>query len=113
MKLLKSPIRMLVLILVLAAGYIGGLMTSSVFATVATAPTFKSDNLYFIPAADPTGNGESTAQLVYKASDGTLHYPAFYIFLHNSAGLKAFVSNGADTTAFETDTNGRLAVQYP
>ncbi|HWM92342.1 MAG TPA: hypothetical protein VN493_16375 [Thermoanaerobaculia bacterium] len=110
MKRSKLATWIFVLTLGLLVGYLGGLSTSK---AVAEAPIFRSNNLYFEPATDPTGHNHPTAQLVFKDAEGTLHRAAFFIFEHNTAGLKAFVGNGCDGDVFETDVNGRLAVQYP
>jgi len=79
---------------------------------MANAATFRADNVYFRPAADPTGNNQPAAELVVKLSDGTLASSGFFVIEHGGQRLKGFRANGANNAVFETDpSNGQLIVE--
>jgi hypothetical protein len=79
---------------------------------MANAPTFRSDNIFLRPAADPTGNNQPAAELMVKQSDGSLASSRLFIVEHAGQKLKGFRANSADSTVFETDeTTGQLKIE--
>ena len=63
------------------------------------------------PAADPTGNGLQSSELVHRAEDGTITRSRFFSQVLNTAGLRFVdLSSGESSGAFFRDANGKLVI---
>lgn len=59
--------------------------------------------------ADPTGNGQDTAEVLYKKTDGSVAHLGIYVQIHGGQIMRALHGNqsGCEGSA-ELDANGRV-----
>jgi hypothetical protein len=82
-------------------------VTSSVVTHAFSSPGFVGPHplgLSLIgPAADPSGNGMESYQVVYTDNSGTIYTSGFYLQVHNSAGIRGYsvAAPGGSSAVFE------------